>query len=182
LIGDIALWNLPYAEAFLEDERVKIVALKRNRNDTVNSFNRWFTELNHFPWVNNKIRVFNSKFGGNPKFDDCYPKFAISEFNMTENQKFPSILQGAEFYYDYYYKRVDELIKKYPERIYQVDSYSVLNDVDEKNKLLDWLGLTRPHLTNDVLSSSVHQTNKSAVYRLKKSFQRPVIGINKIRG
>ena len=40
LIGDIALWNLPYAEAFLEDERVKIVVLKRNRNDT-----GWFCDV-----------------------------------------------------------------------------------------------------------------------------------------
>jgi hypothetical protein len=41
VVGDIALWNLPYAEHMLAlNNKVRIVALKRDKNDTIESFNR----------------------------------------------------------------------------------------------------------------------------------------------
>ena len=147
--------------------------LKRDRTDTINSFNRWFGQLNHFPWVTDKIRHQFTSFGDMKHYDNCYPKFEIEDFKINSFQSFPSLLQAAEVYYDYYYSRINKLIKKFgPERIRQVDSYKILNDDDEKNEVLDWLGLSRPHRINDNLSSSFHQTNKTAVYKLKQKFQR----------
>ena len=51
LVGDIALWNLPYVEQYLKFKNVKIVALKRNRTDTIASFGKWFKKWKHFPWL-----------------------------------------------------------------------------------------------------------------------------------
>ena len=40
-VVDMALWNLPYVEYFIEeDERVKVIVLKRNREETIESFGR----------------------------------------------------------------------------------------------------------------------------------------------
>ena len=102
--------------------------MKRNREDTIESFDRWFTQLNHFPWVSAKLRKEISRFENMKTYDNCYPQFNLSNFKMGLHQKFPTILQGAETYYDFYYKRCDELIKKFPDRVRQVDSYQILND------------------------------------------------------
>eukprot|EP00854_Cymbomonas_tetramitiformis_P019906 gene19906-23815_t len=51
IVGDVALWYLPYVEAFIKlDPTVRIIALKRDRTDTVRSFGRWFGGMKHFPW------------------------------------------------------------------------------------------------------------------------------------
>mmetsp|Transcript_32551 Transcript_32551/g.45161 ORF Transcript_32551/g.45161 Transcript_32551/m.45161 type:complete len:229 (-) Transcript_32551:492-1178(-) len=43
LVGDIAAWNLPYVEHFLElDPEVKILVLKRTREHTIRSLVTWF--------------------------------------------------------------------------------------------------------------------------------------------
>lgn len=42
-------WTKWYA--WIVSRNVRVVALKRNREDTVASFERWFGGMNHFPWV-----------------------------------------------------------------------------------------------------------------------------------
>ena len=50
-VGDVALWYLPYVEFLVQNHDVKIIGLKRVKNDTVESFKNWFGRLNHFPWM-----------------------------------------------------------------------------------------------------------------------------------
>ena len=125
LVGDVALWYLPYIEYFLKHEDVKVVVLKRNKTDTVRSFEKWFGKIRHFPWTeisikrNWKNEKSEQVYNPLPLFDNCYPKFRLDDFRINSTQAYPTINQGAEVYYDYYYSRVDILLKRYPCRIKQ---------------------------------------------------------------
>ncbi|KAK3259707.1 hypothetical protein CYMTET_31309 [Cymbomonas tetramitiformis] len=57
VVGDIALWYLPYVDAMLHlHKNLQVVALKRNKEDTIKSFERWFGNIKHFPWVSDQER------------------------------------------------------------------------------------------------------------------------------
>ena len=129
-VGDVALWSLPYVETFLKHDDVKIVALKRNRTDTLNSFKSWFGRKKHFPWTNfNNLDYFIENGGpyrhNRNGFDDCYPNFEVAELlePQFDNDKklidqkhirvYPTIVEGAGIYYDFYYKEVDKLMNRY---------------------------------------------------------------------
>ena len=112
--GDIALWSLPYAEYFLKHDDVKILALKRNRADTISSFEEWFGRKRHFPWTDYATLSYfiknGARFRHNKGFDQCYPEFEMGkllepQFKIDEKLKeqehirlYPSIKKGAEVY------------------------------------------------------------------------------------
>lgn len=112
--GDISLWSLPYAEYFLKHDDVKILALKRNRTDTISSFEEWFGRKRHFPWTNYETLSYfisnGAKFRHNKGFDQCYPEFELGKLlepqfqsdSKLKEQKhirlYPSIKEGAEIY------------------------------------------------------------------------------------
>ena len=134
---------------------------------------KWFGKLKHFPWVDRNVRQswrsemkdgivvdYRPPFKSLPEFDRCYPVFGLNEFKMERNQTYPTIEQGATVYYDYYYREVDKLLKKYPGRIIQVDSYEILNDDKVKTKLLEWVGTSKPYKLETV-STTQHQTNRN---------------------
>mmetsp|Transcript_49562 Transcript_49562/g.94706 ORF Transcript_49562/g.94706 Transcript_49562/m.94706 type:complete len:555 (-) Transcript_49562:188-1852(-) len=138
VVGDIALWYLPYVPMLLESRNVRVVALKRNREDTVASFERWFGGMNHFPWA------LSEEIGRMPNFtvhsmgyDKCYPKYDWDESNT------PTLREGAERYYDDYYSNVDMLIEKYPRRVRLYNSYGLLNNLDVQRDLFEFLGMTQ---------------------------------------
>lgn len=164
--GDIALWNLPYVAHWLAYPNVKIVALKRIREDTIKSFTSWFGKIQHFPWMTQterKLTTYNDMM----RYDDCYPRY---KFNFTGKTDQPSIAEAAEMYYDDYYRQVDAFIEKFPGRIKYVDSYEILNNEDVKNEVLDWLELPRPHVIEVQVSTGGHQTHKKFIASIKQEY------------
>ena len=149
-IGDIALWYLPYVEKMLSivdnystkentslHYNIKIIALKRDKADCINSFISWFSQWDHFPWIENHLRPL-TKFK-NHNFDNCYPRYDWTQGKPPSKETFDylTIKMGAEKYYDDYYNQVDKLIEKYPSQIKLVDSYAILNNDREKEKLFN---------------------------------------------
>ncbi len=135
-VGDVALWNLPYVEYFLEFPNVKVVALKRVKNDTLKSFEKWFGALKHFPWITDAQRKFTS-YRDNKIYDNCYPNYQFPSRN-------PSIAEGASIYWDDYYSQVEKLKEKYPDRIIIIDTYEVMDNDVIKADVLTWLGMDPP--------------------------------------
>ncbi len=97
-VGDVALWNLPYVEYFLQFPNVKVVAVKRVKHDTVRSFEKWFGGMKHFPWITDEERKISS-YKDHKTYDNCYPKYKFSSSN-------PSIREGASIYWEDYYTQV----------------------------------------------------------------------------
>ena len=128
IVGDIALWNLPYAEEFLKFKNVKVVALKREKAHTIASFEKWFGKWNHFPWADTETQVANG-YKPNKRYDKCYQKFEFGGKTQL------SIKDGAEKHYDSYYSKVERLAKKYPDRVKLLDTYEILNSNDAKKQL-----------------------------------------------
>lgn len=149
-IGDIALWYLPYVEMFLKHSNVKIIALKRNKEDCINSFVKWFGQWRHFPWLKPEFLV-KSDFRFHPDgYDPCYPKYDFglksesSNSNSEDIENFNqnilsnlTIRQGAEIYYDDYNQQIDALKLKYPDRIKICDSYEILNSREVQIEVLE---------------------------------------------
>ena len=135
-VGDVALWNLPYVEYFLEFPNVKVVALKRVKNDTVKSFEKWFGGMRHFPWITDAQRRLTS-YKDHKTYDNCYPKY---QFSSSE----PSITEGASRYWEDYYSQVEKLKDKYPDRLIVIDSYEILDNNKTKEDVLTWLGMKPP--------------------------------------
>ena len=94
LTGDFALWNLPWVDKFLLHPTVKVVVLKRNREDTISSFVKWYKKWRVFPWITNEQIENNNKavdlqnlddaqsrwpkyenFANNLVYESCYPKY-----------------------------------------------------------------------------------------------------------
>eukprot|EP00959_Pyramimonas_sp_CCMP1952_P423843 8878358-Pyramimonas_sp.AAC.1 len=157
MVGDIALWNLPYAEIMLElNENVRVVALKRDKNDTIKSFQRWFGGLKHFPWVTFAERERMPAYKHMPLYDVCYPKY---RFEAEQ----PTIKEGALMYYDDYYAQVDRLLEKYPNRVRMYDSYDILNRRDLMEDLFDFVNVAEPRDYNVVIGG--HPTDLQAAHQ-----------------
>ena len=141
IVGDVALWYLPYIEQFLEYSNVKVIVLKRNREDTVKSFVKWFGGRKHFPWaIDDDRRDSGGRYINHPMFDSCYPSFEWKNLSKVE------VRHGAERYYDFYYKVVDRLVRACNDRIFVVDSYEALNNKTVKYAILKWLGAKKPYV------------------------------------
>lgn len=90
---DVDLHYLPYVERFIEDlEKLKFVVLKRDRQEVIDSFD-----------VKTKL---NGAWPVRKKEWSDY-------FNIKKTKKKDVI--GA--YYDSYYKEIDRLLEKYPDKI-----------------------------------------------------------------
>ena len=164
IVGDIALWNLPYAEQFLKFKNVKIVALKRDRTDTISSFEKWFSKWNHFPWAEIEVQVENG-FKPNKRYDACYKKF--KEFGTGQKVE---VNQGASLHYDDYYKEVDFLKELYPDRVRIVDTYEILNSGDAKRELFKWLNMEAPY-TIELGKHAGHNTNQKRLNEIKAKYE-----------
>eukprot|EP00054_Salpingoeca_dolichothecata_P009951 m.56041 g.56041 ORF g.56041 m.56041 type:complete len:328 (-) comp18701_c0_seq1:10-993(-) len=145
VVGDIAGYHLPYAEAYLRmDPRVKIVVLKRNFHDTFQSWQRWWNRAGRastrFPWLSNaNMKV--TPYSRAP-YDRCAPRF---DFGTVNEDVYPSQEVGHAVYYQYYHSAVASLMRKYPDRIVLFDTYKLLGDSDVcENKLLPFLNTQGP--------------------------------------
>ncbi|MBN2525071.1 MAG: hypothetical protein JXR76_01675 [Deltaproteobacteria bacterium] len=126
-IGDISFSNLPYVNAFLaEFEDVKFVIMKRDKQETIESYMRKTEGRNH--WY---------AHGGNgwrlcSIWDDKYPKY-------RETDKRTAI----GLYWEEYYERCNKLLAMHP-TITRLVATSDLNMEDKVENLLRFIGFDNP--------------------------------------
>lgn len=123
VVGDVSFYCLPYANFFMSQfDDVSFVILKRERQQTINSYMKKTYGRNH--WVNHD--------GSNWKldrWDDCYPKFEVDDKKAAIGE-----------YYDLYYK----LCKKLPQdKCFWMETPE-LNDESKCLEMLNFAGFKNP--------------------------------------
>ena len=186
IVGDVASWYLPYLPKIINavehfnyhnqlnnDNRqinLKIIALKRNRTDCINSWIKWLAQWNHFMWLPSELRNFtNFKHEKTPQFVECFPHYT---WNFNDFKKL-TVADGALQYYDDYYKSVDLVFEKY--RIFDYlrayDTYDALNDLEIKEEILSWIGVSRPFVLDVEDQQKAHATNLKKLREIKKKYK-----------
>ena len=210
VIGDVSLWHLPWIEYWIrkinsektetgsvaDAVKIKVLVLKRNRNDTINSFDSWFARFGHFPWMSkadqektcfeskevgvgfSEIQQYELYRGSNNKKSDIHRKCVYTNDDQYDQcypkYKFlktvPSIKEGAARYYDDYYQHCDFLLEKYPEVVKLVDSYEILNNEQVQRNVLKWIGFDENALNLTNTMTEKHQTNRELMLEVAKDY------------
>lgn len=128
IVGDVAHWWLPKLDEIIQSiPSVRIVALKREKQETVNSFlkikgGNGKGAINH--WTRH-----NGEYWTKNTWDPCYPKYHTK-----------TLKDALGLYWDNYYHDVELLLKSYPKniRIFSTDS---LSKADTQKEVLSFVGL-----------------------------------------
>ncbi len=157
LIGDIAMYYLPYVERVLELEHdVRFPCLRRDREAVIESYigkvrlrrtrrERIFeplagwlmakpvrTSRNH--WMLHDGRHYQP----DPVWDKCYPKFDAT-----------GLRQALGLYWDTYHEEVDRLATRYPRAVAMFD-LDELNSREGQRRVLGFCGIEQPTYSEDV--------------------------------
>ena len=139
-IGDFSPWYLYFLEDFLKLSNVKILVLQRNKEDTCQSFQKWFSQWNFFPWISDENRsklnikfqdkndeingdsIQDEEFSDNQFWYDCYPHYSEVTYRRYLEYKYNQkseldlkqidIKDGASIFYDDYYFKVGRFMEK----------------------------------------------------------------------
>jgi len=130
IVGDVAHWWLPKIEYVIQSiPSVRIVALKREKQETVDSFlkikgGNGKGAINH--WTPH-----NGDYWSKNIWDPCYPKYTTT-----------TLEDALGLYWEHYYLEVEKLLNKYPNnlQIYATDS---LSKADSQREILSFIGLDR---------------------------------------
>ena len=130
LLGDCASFYLPYVEdAIAAEPDIRIVCLKRPKEEVVASFCRWLDQTMPLP-TNHWARQPASGWHHIPITRGLFPKYD------TQNRE-----EGIRRYWDEYYEKVGELLNRYPEHIRLFDTYEALNTETGLRDLLTFVGI-----------------------------------------
>ena len=89
-VGDVSFYLINYIPQIIKDfPESKVLVLKRNKQETINSFIKKIGPYKH--WVSNPIITSD--------FDKCFPKFDF------ESQR----IKRISLYYDLYYRLLDQM-------------------------------------------------------------------------
>lgn len=121
IIGDIGPWYLPYADYLIKAHNAKIVCLKRDKEQTVESFLR--QRYDHC-----SLHPAEADDPGKP-LAGMLPKFDL-----------PSRRANAEAYWEHFYAQADAAEQSHPEsfRIFDIDT---LNNEDGQRRILSFVGV-----------------------------------------
>lgn len=128
-VGDVAFYYLPYVDLLRKhfSFQLKLFALKRDREETINSYMKKTKNRNH--WYNHD----GIKWKKDPVWDKCYPKF-------DEKDKYKAI----GLYWDYYYKVVEE------KGIKVFEYKEVLNNEEHQYNFLKYLDVENPRTNTNI--------------------------------
>ena len=152
IIGDIAPWYLYYLEEFLKYSNVKVLALERNKQETIDSFEKIFSPIGCFPWlslkdkVDNKMRKFLGRARDNnddasddthedicqSKYNNCYPKFKIQDFLDFSDKDSANKDKDYDLFYDMQHVDVSHINIKDGAMLYYDDYYEKVSKLIEK--------------------------------------------------
>jgi len=129
-LGDCASFYLPYLEdAIAQEPDIRIVCLKRPREEVVADFCQWLDQTMPLP-TNHWAKQPAPGWHHDPLRTRTFPQYD------TQNRE-----EGIRLYWDEYYRRVDELIAKYPEHVRLFDTHEALNTEAGLRELLSFVGI-----------------------------------------
>lgn len=130
VIGDVASFYLPYVEEAIRLEpEIRIVCLKRPREQVVRSFGTWLDKVHPLPtnhWAKNPAPGWYHE----PVYTRMFPQYD------TDDRA-----EGIGRYWDEYYTRADELLAKFPENVRQFEMERALNTAEGQRELLHFVGI-----------------------------------------
>jgi hypothetical protein len=130
LVGDVASFYLPYVEEALGAEpEVRVVCLKRPREEVVQSFCRWLDTVHPLP-TNHWAQEPGAGWHHDPVWTRIFP-----QYDMQDRE------EGIRRYWEEYYARVEELAGRYPGRIRVFDMQTAFNTDAGQRELLTFAGV-----------------------------------------
>jgi hypothetical protein len=130
-IGDVASFYLPYVEeAIAFDPTIRLVCLKRPREEIVAGFCRFLDQHAPFP-TNHWAKEPAPGWSHDPFWTHTFPQYDT-----------PDRVEGIGRYWDEYYTRADELVRRFPEQ-FRVFDTGVLTGEDGVREVLTFAGVPR---------------------------------------
>ena len=130
LLGDVALFYLPYLEeAIALEPDIRIVCLRRPREEVVTSFCEWLDQSMPLP-TNHWARQPAPGWHHDANRTRTFPQYD------TQNRE-----EGIRRYWDEYYRQAGELAARHPEQIRVFDTYEALNTEPGLRDLLGFVGI-----------------------------------------
>lgn len=130
LLGDVATFYLPYIEdAIALEPSIRIVCLRRPREEVVRSFCRWLERSCALPtnhWAENPAPGWYHE----PIWTRIFPQYE------TQDRE-----EGIGRYWDEYYEKVNELVARYPDQIRLFETEQALNTEDGQREMLSFVGI-----------------------------------------
>ena len=128
-IGDVGLYYLPYTDEVLSSlDHVRVICLKRDRQETVDSFIRWIQQTRK----GRPVDHWSADRAGleDDPWDASFPKYVALDMAEAIGQ-----------YWDDYYAQASRLAQEFPDRVRVFEMRSTLNDPAGIASLLDWAGI-----------------------------------------
>lgn len=143
VVAEVAHYYLPYVEQILTwypDARV--IVLKRDRAQTVNSFKKMVPHLNH--WMDTGAKK--------NAWDETFPTFRAH-----------SKTEAIEKYWDLYYQTIEALMKKYPGhiRLYATED---LNQPLNQLEILEFCGIKLPRIISNLRCNALNNRDGVGLY------------------
>jgi len=130
LLGDCASFYLPYLEAVIALEPdVRIVCLKRPREEVVAGFCQWLDQSTPLP-MNHWARQPAPGWHHDPNRTRIYPQYDT-----------PVREEGIRLYWEEYYQRAEEVARQYPANVRVFDAAEALGTEAGLREVLGWLGV-----------------------------------------
>ena len=124
LVGDVAFCWLPYLhEMFFAFPDLKVICLKRDQEETIQSYMRKTEGRNHWMWHDGK------KWKLDPVWDKCYPKYDAKTKEEAIGR-----------YWDDYYRTVEGWARCHPDQV-RIFDMDVLNSEEGQDEIFGVLGL-----------------------------------------
>lgn len=130
LVGDVASSYLPYVEEVVALEpAIRIVCLKRPRDEVVESFCRWLDAVHPLP-TNHWAEQPAAGWYHDPLWTRIFPQYETQDRQA-----------GIARYWDEYYARADALARRYPEQVRVFEAEAALNSDEGLRDLLTFVGV-----------------------------------------
>ena len=127
IVGDVALYLLPYVEKILERyPDTKFVCLKRDKPGVVGSWLKHSGKVNF--WTEKE-----SEFWAEGDLDRTI-SYIFPKYNLPKKE-------ALEQYWDDYYSQCEALQKKYPDNVKMWDMEHILNDKEGQAEVLEFVGI-----------------------------------------
>jgi sulfotransferase family protein len=129
VIGDVASYFLPYAERAIEySPSIRLVCLKRPRDEVVQSFMSWLDSVHPLP-TNHWARVPATGVYHHPVWSRIFPQYDIQDRE-----------EGIGRYWDEYSERAESLEKQFPDNFRIFDWRTALTTQAGQHAMFDFCG------------------------------------------
>ena len=151
VVADVASFYLPYVEeAIALEPELRIVCLKRPREEVVESFGKWLTRVNPLP-LNHWVERPQPGWHHDPVWTRIFPQYDIDDRE-----------QAIRRYWDEYHAHVDELVARYPDHVRVFGTHEALNTEEGQRELLEFAGFPPEQ---QVLAVGAHHNRSDAPRR-----------------